>query len=193
MKTTRYEPIPGFPGYVAGDDGSVWSSWRSCGRGGGHFMTDSRQRQMSERIWICESRPCRSRYRSVTLRVKNGSKLTRFVHQLILMSFVGPCPDHCEARHLNGDSEDNQLCNLRWGTATENWQDRRLHGRINSQRGSDHYNAKLTEAAVRNIRGLHPDGTASKQEVQALATSWKVNKLTIRDVIERRTWRHISG
>lgn len=46
----------------------------------------------------------------------NGSP----VHQLIMKTFVGECPDGMEVLHINGNPADNRLCNLRYGTRTEN-------------------------------------------------------------------------
>ena len=42
------------------------------------------------------------------------------VHQLIMRTFVGPPPVGEEVRHKNGDPTDNRLCNLEYGTRTEN-------------------------------------------------------------------------
>ena len=42
------------------------------------------------------------------------------VHQLIMRTFVGPSPVGEEVRHKNGDPTDNRLCNLEYGTRTEN-------------------------------------------------------------------------
>jgi hypothetical protein len=52
-----------------------------------------------------------------------GRQTNRFVHQLVLEAFVGPCPPGMECLHANDDATDNRLVNLRWGTHTENVQD----------------------------------------------------------------------
>lgn len=53
---------------------------------------------------------------------------SRYVHRLVLEAFVGPCPPGMECRHLNGDSGDNHLRNLQWGTPSENQFDKVRHG-----------------------------------------------------------------
>lgn len=55
----------------------------------------------------------------------------KFIHVLVLESFVGPCPDGMESCHNNGDSADARLVNLRWDTRSENNRDRVRHGTHN--------------------------------------------------------------
>jgi DNA-binding transcriptional regulator YiaG len=64
-----------------------------------------------------------------------------FVHRLVMLAFVGPCPAGHEVRHINGDPSDNRLVNLRYGTRSENQKDRARHERT-----------KLTPANVKDIR-----------------------------------------
>jgi hypothetical protein len=80
----------------------------------------------------------------------NRSQRHVFVHRLVLLAFVGPCPQDQEACHNNGDPGDNRLENLRWDTKLSNMADRDSHGR--TQRGETHHSAKLTMARVREIR-----------------------------------------
>jgi len=42
------------------------------------------------------------------------------VHQLVALTFLGPCPDGQEVLHNNGDPTDNRVENLRYGTRTAN-------------------------------------------------------------------------
>jgi hypothetical protein len=50
------------------------------------------------------------------------------LHRLVLLAFVGPCPEGKECRHLDGNRQNNRLTNLCWGTRSENAQDRVRHG-----------------------------------------------------------------
>ena len=58
----------------------------------------------------------------------NGRQKHYRVHILLLKSFVGPPGVGEVTRHLNGDSTDNSLSNLKWGTESENAYDRTRHG-----------------------------------------------------------------
>lgn len=51
------------------------------------------------------------------------------VHQLVVLSFVGPRPDEMEVCHSNGQAGDNRLENLRYDTRSGNAQDTIAHGR----------------------------------------------------------------
>src|SRR5215471_1608313 len=100
----EYRLLQDHPGYSVGSDGSVWSCLRHGGRGPGWF----RLRQSTSKG-----------YRHVVLNNCHPRRCV-FVHRLILEAFVGPCPKGMEARHLNGDRQDNRLVNLAWGTRLEN-------------------------------------------------------------------------
>lgn len=52
----------------------------------------------------------------------------RYVHHLVLEAFVGPRPHGMQCRHINGNSLDNRLKNLAWGTPSEDNYDRVRHG-----------------------------------------------------------------
>lgn len=64
------------------------------------------------------------------------------VHRLVLLAFVGPCPEEQEALHWNDVADDNWLENLRWGTSSENHADAARNGRIKF--GDEHPCAKTT-------------------------------------------------
>jgi hypothetical protein len=52
----------------------------------------------------------------------------RYIHDLVLETFVGPKPPGACVRHLNGNSRDNRLENICYGTYSENMYDRVAHG-----------------------------------------------------------------
>ena len=62
------------------------------------------------------------------LSVALGRGNSQCVHKLVLLTFVGPPPARHECLHINGIPSDNRLCNLRWGTRSENMRDAYAHG-----------------------------------------------------------------
>jgi hypothetical protein len=60
---------------------------------------------------------------------RDGVGRTIKVHRLVLLAFIGPPADGMEGCHNDGDSNNNTLSNLRWGTKAENSQDTLRHGR----------------------------------------------------------------
>lgn len=117
----------------------------------------------------------------------NIFKKSKYVHRLILTTFVGYCPDGLECRHLDGNQLNNSLYNLRWGTKSENQQDCIKHGTRLDNRGSKHWGAKLTEKQIPQIRKLIKNGTTH----QKIANIFGVCRITITDISIGKTWRHV--
>lgn len=74
---------------------------------------------------------------------------------------------------------------LRWATKVQNCADMLAHG--TRAMGEAVWNAKLTEADVRIIRGLVFHMSHSE-----IAKQFGVRRATIGDVICRRTWKHVA-
>jgi len=106
------------------------------------------------------------------------------VHRLVALVFHGP-PPHPNAHvlHSDGDKNNNAANNLRWGTPADNHADTERHGR--RLKGERHPHAKLTEAAVRDIRSSDIDSSA-------LATQYNVTREHIWAVRRGRVWHHVN-
>jgi hypothetical protein len=167
-----FRDIPDFPGYRAGDDGSIWS----C----------------RTRWYLGRNVPwhrLRPNYAHGYLKVdlyRDNKSFTRLVHRLVLEAFVGPppSPEH-ECRHRNGVPDDCRLSNLEWGTPAENAADRDRHG--TTRRGSRHSNSKVDESIVRRIREMWADGMPNREIRQRL----NLTKRIVYCICKRKTWRHI--
>ena len=96
---------PKFTNYSVTKSGRVWSHRRATTKGG----------------WL---KPLMNGtgYQYVALS-KKGIGINHYIHRLVLETFVGPCPDSMECRHLDSDRTNNRLGNLKWGTKSENHQD----------------------------------------------------------------------
>lgn len=116
MTSVIYRDIPEFPGYRAGDDGSVWT----CRRKGGNDRGSDRFTDTWRRM---KPHP-HNGYLRVSL-IRDGRVCSRTVHNLVLMAFVGPCPQGMEGCHYpDPDRANNRLSNLRWDTHSENARDK---------------------------------------------------------------------
>jgi hypothetical protein len=173
MAEVEYRNIQGFPGYRVGSDGSVWSSLR-----GGEW------RRLKPRNNGSRS-PCRKGYYQAVRLSRGCESFSKLVHVLVLESFVGPCPEGMETRHLDYDPRNNRLVNLRWGTRGENIEDMQQAGTM--LRGSEKPNAKLTEEDVVAIHRLYERGIT----VRYLALAFCVCDSSIRQVIKATRWRHV--
>ena len=111
----KWKDIPGHEGkYQASTEGRIRSVDRQV-MGRCHYTGESFIRNVKGKVLS----PGRSKtgHLSVVLgRGENGSQ----VHQLIMRTFVGEPPQGMEVLHKNGDPADNRLCNLHYGTRTEN-------------------------------------------------------------------------
>jgi hypothetical protein len=181
----EYRDIPGFPGYRVGDDGSVWSRWkRVClgGRGGSRFVLGDTWSRLSSPI-----ASQRSPYPRITL-YRDGAKFSRSVHQVVMLSFIGPCPDGYEVAHENGVPADCRLVNLSYKTFSANQMDRRRHGTASI--GESHPGAKLNNESVRAILAARAAGGISYER---LGRQFGVSKKTAMLVVSRQVWGHVDG
>lgn len=108
---------------------------------------------------------------------------TKYVHRLVLETFVGPAPKNKLARHLNSNKEDARLSNLDWSTQKENLADRLPLGTAN--RGDRCGTAKLTKEQVKRMRKMYATGKYSYKD---LAPKFGVWRHTVSNIVNRRTW-----
>lgn len=108
----------------------------------------------------------------------------RNIHKLVLETFIGPCPNNMECRHLDGNRQNNQLSNLKWGTKKENQNDRKRHGTDND--GERNGSSKLTWKEVKGIRKLYKTGDFSYRE---LAEIYEISRATIRRAVLKICWK----
>jgi len=57
-----------------------------------------------------------------------GVRHCDFGHRLVMEAFVGPCPEGYYVLHGDNTPSNNRLANLRYGTPTENCEDKLMHG-----------------------------------------------------------------
>jgi hypothetical protein len=167
----RYKLVPGRENYAAGTDGSIWSM--ICGE------------------WK-KRRPAKnpiSGYLAVSLQ---SPPEMRYVHDLVLETFVGPRPPGMVCRHFpDRDRSNNRLNNIQWGTRNENSADMYVHGTQSYKRavGEDQPMHKLTEMQVRTAFN---DITSGRRSAIDIANKLCVNKSTIYRILNGKAWRHLG-
>jgi hypothetical protein len=166
-----WKDIPGAEGYQVSNTGKV-RSFRSSGR---------RPRLISApHLLAPASTGARRQYQFVNVAGKQ-----RYVHRLVIETFSGPRPPGLDCRHLDGNSRNNHISNLRWSTRRENLRDKLLHG--THQKGERHARAVLTETQVVEIRRRHAQGTSYRK----LAEEYNVSTGHVGAICNRLTWKHI--
>lgn len=97
----------------------------------------------------------------------NGVSTVRFISDLVLTLFNVPRPS---ARHVStnkdGDKRNNNLDNLHWTLSKGD---------------------KLVESQVLEIRQKYLAG----HSITSLATAFSVSDTTVKDIIKKRTWKHL--
>jgi hypothetical protein len=138
---TTYKVVTGISHLSVGTDGSVWSRSK--------FGPNSQKVRRGE--WrLLSPRADQDGYLRITTCVAGKKASPIGVHTLVLITFVGPCPNGMECRHLDGNPANNVIGNLEWATPSVNAKDKWLHG--TQQTGERNGNAKLTESGVKAIR-----------------------------------------
>ena len=160
-----WKPIIGFPGYEVSDAGKVKSSMRS------------------KASRIMRPMVCGAGYHAVTLCAKTQRK-RRYVHHLVLETFIGACPKGLEACHGNGNPTDNRLANLRWDTHASNQADKVLHG--TNVRGEQNGGAKLKESQV---FAIYSDTGSCK----TLGRKFGVGAMTVSRIKRGEIWAWLTG
>lgn len=85
-----FRPVPGQPSHRVSDLGRVQ-----------HAKTPGRKRaDLDNCVWVdSAAQRANSGYLFVRLRAGKRSR-TAYVHRLVLLAFVGPCPPGMQARHV---------------------------------------------------------------------------------------------
>jgi hypothetical protein len=138
-------PIPGFPDYFADTDGNVWSR-KGIGSNQNCFQPPSKTLRLLKQWNVGKN------YKGVTLK-RDGKKHKRYVHHIVLETFVSERPLGLYGCHGIKGKSCNALENLSWKSQQENnYNDKLRDGTLT--RGEKCGSSKLTESDIRQIRLL---------------------------------------
>jgi hypothetical protein len=125
-------------------------------------------------------------YLAVSLYGIDGKASTKFVHCLMAESFIGPRPEGFQCLHIDGNQNNLTVGNLRWGTPSENQQDRVKHG--TDIRSLKHPLAKLSDdecVEIKKRRQLGEKGVDLAKEFNVTPSMISlINKSKVRKWIE---------
>ena len=122
-----------------------------------------------------------------------GKKTRRSVGKFILECFLGLCPIGLEALHNDGNSTNNNLQNLRFGTSKQNSADSLLHGYVGKIRQTREI--KLTDDQVEEIKEFYIKNNFKYGMDTLLSKKYKVSREHIRDIRKgnRRTLKPLPN
>lgn len=122
-------------------------------------------------------------YFAVSFR-KNNKTYRKYIHQLVGECYVNNINNLPILNHKDGNKENNYYRNLEWTTYSGNNQ--HAYDSNLKDRGEKFYNAILSENDVKEILN-----NGKYTTYQNIADKYGVSKATIRDVLIRKTWKHI--
>ncbi len=164
-----WKDITGFPGYKISNTGLVWS--------------DKRNKLLKPEI-------INNGYLRVSLY--NTKKVIRkLIHILVLETFIYKCPIGLTAHHKNGNKQDNRINNLEWISLSHNIKYAYTMNLKNAEGENNGYH-KLTENQVNEIRDYYLYNNLNNVNNIRMARKFKVCEASIRNVVRRRTWKHVA-
>lgn len=173
----QWRPISWAPHYEVSDQGRVRSLDRVIAVRANQSET-KRRTSHTKRLKGRILSPGVGRYASVNV---DGRQI--LVYRLVAEAFLGPCPDGWIVRHGPGGPLDNRLCNLSYGTSSDNnGADRLRDGTL--PRGSKAGSARLTEDQVLEIKRRSIAGESRA----ALGREFGVRPENISHIVTGRTW-----
>ena len=116
---------------------------------------------------------------------KDNKRKTFYIHRLVALSFISEPPtEKHEVRHLDGNTANNNVNNLQWGTSAENTADCRRHGTM--PLGDGHKNTKIADADLPRIFEMRKRGMTQLQ----IAEYFNVHRVHIGDILNgsKRTY-----
>jgi hypothetical protein len=176
-RTELWMPVADWLAYEVSSFGRVKSYWiriRKKGNGGFFHVIGGSGK-------ILKASPNRKGYLRITFSDNAGRRENRLIHQLVLETFVGPCPSGMQARHHpDVDKRNNRLGNLGWGTPSQNAADSVLAGAI--------HGVRLTRPDVERIWPRLVAGEGHR----AIAAELGVCQQTITSLARRETWSCVT-
>ena len=114
-------------------------------------------------------------------------KSSRYIHRLVLETFVGDCPAGMECCHVDSDKTNNSLENLRWDTHRNN-QLNYGESPVLGKPGTSNPAATLTIDTVRRIRELGQSDLTHKQIAERLG----LQRRNVSRILQGTRWANVG-
>ena len=146
-------------------------------------------------------------YPQTMIKSKCGKYRTVKIHRLVANTFIPNPENKPQINHINGIKNDNRVDNLEWCTNSENIQHAYANGlmkitqetidKCNATKDKNNSHARgeknafsmLTDEKVLEIRAKFKPRVYTRK---MLAKEYGVKEATIKDVVLRKSWRHIK-
>lgn len=131
----------------------------------------------------------RKGYKWFRIEFLDGNNKRQYLHRVVALAFLGPCPEGMQVNHRDGNKLNNAVENLEYVTCGENIRHGWANGLYNADhcRGESNNRAVLTEQDVRDIRAVYPS-----MSLRQLAGKYNVSKYNIWSIVKRKTWAHVN-
>lgn len=114
----------------------------------------------------------------------------RSIHRLVMDAF-NPNEGDLQINHIDGDKTNNRLENLEWCTGSDNVLHAFSLGLRESKIGEEHWNCKLTDEDVKEIKKIYVKGSRTLGS-RALAMRYGVHPTTIQKIMRGKFRRNVS-
>ncbi len=115
----------------------------------------------------------------------SGKSTSKSVHQMVLETYIRDKEKGQECRHLDGDKLNNSLCNLCWGSSSENSKDTISHAR---GKGEGSNGCTLSPEKVKEIRKLYEEGLLQVE----IGKMFGVTDTTISKIVTGKSWSWVD-
>ena len=119
-------------------------------------------------------------YLFVTL-YEEGTRTRAYIHHLVTSLFIGICPKGYQRDHINRDTSNNRVDNLRYCTVREQNKFKAESGVLKGERNGQ---AKLTRGQVIQIRQARDVG----KTLSEIAVLFSISFQHVSDIIHRKRW-----
>lgn len=176
----EWRPVPGFEGLY---EASSLGRMRSVDR----MISFVRRGKIQSRLFkgrLLKFSPNTQGYWMISL-YSAGRYVPKTVHRWICETFHGPAPRGAQVAHANGVRTDNRAINLRWATAQENADDKRLHGI--TYEGESNPAALIGEQQVKAIRAAR-----GREHQKVTAARFGISVTHVCAIQLRKSWKSIE-